>query len=180
MPTDDAFGFAQAGLALITDANTGCTTWQFRERDAAVSPVAGQAKSAAHVCVSASRQGGVGLFAARNFAKGDLLLRERWLVGMPLGDKGCSQCLRVCAFNPAEGAVGVGCTAGCGARYCGPECRATAWAEHHQLLCMATNPAAAAPSVHPFEVFRKHARLAPSAIGQKAEDAQLAARILAM
>ena len=177
----------KAGLTLVTDARSR-TSWVFATATSGEShtesPKTNTQSHTQHrcgICVRRSSGGsGVGLFAARKFAKGEVLLRERWLTGMPLGDcsSSCSSCLRVCAFNPAEGAAGVGCSAGCGVRYCGPACRATAWTQHHQLLCVAAHPTTS--STHPLEVFRKHARLAPSAIHQKAEDALLAARMLAM
>ena len=161
---------ARAGLALVSSARAG-TRWTFATSEDAL-----------HVRPS-PKGGGLGLFAARRFAEGEVVLRERWLLGMPLGQaalaRGCSRCLRICAFNPASGTAGVGCRAGCGAKYCGPRCEDAAWRQQHRLLCTAAKTSAPASSVNALEVFAKHARLAPSTIEQKAEDALLAAEMLA-
>ena len=41
---------------------------------------------------------GIGLYANRNFATGEVLLADHWIVGLPLQQsmaKACEQCLRV-------------------------------------------------------------------------------------
>ena len=178
---------ARAGLRLVEerDCSSGFSTsrWEF---------------TASGVCVHSAPSGGVGVFAARDFAKGELLLQERWLLGAPScetgqqsgeavqltqaarnkNDRACVHCLRVCAFDPDEGTVGACC--GCGARYCTAACRAAAWRRYHRLLCVSVATTGSATSVQPVEVFRKHANLAPAHIQQKPEDVLLAAEMLAM
>jgi hypothetical protein len=84
----------------------------------------------------------------------------------------CDHCLRVCSWSPAGE---IRCA--CGARYCSPACQDNAWRQHHQLLCTAKS--AESGSVHPLDVFAKHARLAPSVLQQKPGDVLLALRMLA-
>lgn len=161
----------RAGLTLLR-TDSGSTSWTF--------VICQPPPAMLHV--RTSKSGGLGLFAAKSFESGELLLRESWLVGMPLAasTRACAHCLRVCSFNPVTGSAGVACHAGCGVKYCSPSCSAAAWKQHHRLLCTAA--AANQPSsgaVNPLDVFRKHARLAPSALQQKAEDVILAAEILA-
>ena len=116
---------------------------------------------------------GFGLFATRAFAQGEVVLSDRWLVGMPTESGiACDHCLRVCSWSPAGE---IRCA--CGARYCSPACQDNAWRQHHQLLCTAKS--AESGSVHPLDVFAKHARLAPSVLQQKPEDVLLALRMLA-
>ena len=117
---------------------------------------------------------GFGLFATRAFAQGEVVLSDRWLIGMPTesGGSACDHCLRVCSWSPAGE---IRCA--CGARYCSPACQDNAWRQHHQLLC--TAKAADSGIVHPLDVFAKHARLAPSVLQQKPEDVLLALRMLA-
>ena len=116
---------------------------------------------------------GFGLFATRAFAQGEVVLSDRWLVGMPTESGiACDHCLRVCSWSPAGE---IRCA--CGARYCSPACQDNAWRQHHQLLCTAKS--AESGSVHPLDVFAKHARLAPSVLQQKPGDVLLALRMLA-
>ena len=147
-----------AGLVLVRGEDSGATQWVF----AAVPALEG---------VRAVRtRCGLGLVTLRPFAAGEVLLKDRWLVGVPMlaaaSSSACEQCLRVCAWSPTD----TGCR-GCRARYCSVGCRDAAWREHHQLLCPAVAPASqAAGSVTPLEVFAKHARLAPAILQQKADE----------
>ena len=168
----DARAATRAGLALVVDPETKRTLWTFAPLQARIR------------VGSSARHGGLGLFATHAIVEGEELLRERWLIGAPLAiseSRGCAHCLRVCAFNPADGKAGVGCNAGCGARYCSPACRDAAWRQYHRLLCVEAqnDDSSKPPAVSPLAVFCKHARLAPSTIGQKPEDVLLAAEILA-
>ena len=155
----------RAGLALNIAAD-GTTRWIFAS-DAAPGVRAGPSRT------------GTGLWAARSFGEGEVVLVEPWLVGVPLQSSAntCEACLRVCAWTPES----YDCPS-CSARYCSTGCRAVAWRKHHCLLCVATaanGMTGATKSTHPLEVFAKHARLAPGVLQQKPEDVLLAARMLA-
>ena len=160
-----------AGLVLMRGEDSGATQWVFAAPAPPGAPLEG---------VRAVRtRCGLGLVTLRPFAAGEVLLKDRWLVGVPIlaaaSSSACEQCLRVCAWSPTD----TGCR-GCRARYCSVGCRDAAWREHHQLLCPAVAPASqAAGGVTPLEVFAKHARLAPAILQQKAEEVLLAARVLA-
>ena len=134
---------AKAGLVLLRSEGSGITQWVFP-------PLEGVRAVQTHC--------GLGLVTTRPFATGEVLLKERWLVGVPMlaARSACDHCLRVCAWSPVDS----GCP-GCRARYCSAGCRDVAWRQHHQLLCPAVTP----PSVTrppggttPIEVFAKHAR----------------------
>ena len=149
-----------AGLCTLVHSTNGATRWEFS------SPNSQPGSSSI----------GRGLFAVRNLAVGDVILREEWLRGRPLQSsigRACEQCLRIL------GDAACNCEKGCGARYCGIACRTAAWRGHHKLLCTSV-PVDGQSQVHPLVVFRKHAKLAPSAIEQKEEEVQLAAEMLAM
>jgi len=151
---------ATAGLTLHEERDGG-TRWQF-------SPVR-----------TVQTRCGTGLCAARAFAKGEVVLADRWLVGVLLeADRSrknaCEHCLRLCAWSPVDHSC-----PGCGARYCSADCRDSAWNLHHRLLCTAVSPTVAAPATQPLDVFRKHARLAPAVLEQKHEEVLLAAQMLA-
>lgn len=159
-----ALAAAAAGLVRVTEHDS-TTSWAFKEVEAsAVRPV--------------KTRCGVGLVATHALRKGDVILADRWLVGIPVsGKKGCEHCLRVCAWSPVDESC-----PGCGARYCGKACRDAAWSEYHCLLCTGSSvggSGSSSSSVHPLEVFAKHARLAPMALQQKPEEVLLAARMLA-
>ena len=122
---------------------------------------------------------GTGLCAARAFAQGEVVLADRWLVGVLLEAgrsrrNACEHCLRVCAWSPVDHSC-----PGCKARYCSAECRDSAWNLHHRLLCTAVPPPTLASATHPLDVFVKHARLAPTVLQQKHEEVLLAAKMLA-
>lgn len=156
-PTAPATQPACSLLTLLSDEGT--TQWAF----------------ASPLLVVRTRSRGRGLLAARAFDEGEVLLADRWLVGVPTGTRrACEQCLRVCAWSPIDESC-----RGCGARYCSAACRDLAWQRHHQLLCPAV-AAGCGGSTHPLDVFAKHAQLAPKVLEQSAEEVVLAARMLAL
>ena len=162
MSTSVSAKASAAGLVLVRGEDSGATQWVFAAPAPPGAPLEG---------VRAVRtRCGLGLVTLRPFAAGEVLLKDRWLVGVPMlaaaSSSACEQCLRVCAWSPTD----TGCR-GCRARYCSVGCRDAAWREHHQLLCPAVAPASqAAGSVTPLEVFAKHARLAPAILQQKADE----------
>lgn len=173
------------GLLHLLQERDGTTRWTFQTEPTHTcdSDSIGTIETGppAGVCARQTVACGVGLYAERPYAVGEVLLSERWLVGMPIGrgSKACDQCLRICSWSPID----TNCSAGCCTRYCSTQCRDTAWRQHHCLLCTARTDGAgpsAQLSVHPLAVFAKHAQMAPSMLQQKPEEVLLAARMLAM
>ena len=165
-----------AGLVLLRGEGSGATQWAFSPLIAP--PVAPPVAPLQEGVRAVRTRCGLGLVTSRPFAAGEVLLKDRWLVGVPMitaaSSSACEQCLRVCAWSPVDS----GCR-GCRARYCSASCRDEAWRQHHQLLCPAVTPQSQPPGgATPLEVFAKHARLAPTALQQKAEEVLLAAHVL--
>ena len=181
---------AAAGLVLQHEA--GATRWAFAAGSAspsrfrmALPAQPDDSTAASGGVIAVETRFGLGLVAARPFAAGEVLLTDRWLVGVRMLDESgraaaaCDHCLRVCSWSPVDHSC-----PGCRTRYCGAACRDAAWRQHHQLLC----PALAASGglygggggAQPLDVFAKHARLAPSVLQQKPEEVLLAARMLAV
>ena len=161
-----------AGLVLQRSEGSGATQWVFAPPGAPPGAPLEGVRAVRTRC-------GLGLVTSRPFAAGEVLLKDRWLVGVPMlaaaSSLACEQCLRVCAWSPTDS----GCR-GCRARYCSIGCRDAAWRQHHRLLCPAVAPPSQPPGgATPLGVFAKHARLAPSVLQQKAEEVLLAARVLA-
>ena len=166
-----------AGLVLLRGEGSGATQWAFSLLIAP--PVAPPVAPLQEGVRAVQTRCGLGLVTSRPFAAGEVLLKDRWLVGVPMitaaSSSACEQCLRVCAWSPVDS----GCR-GCRARYCSASCRDEAWRQHHQLLCPAVTPQSQPPGgATPLEVFAKHARLAPTKLQQKPEEVLLAARVLA-
>ena len=106
-----------AGLVLVRGEDSGATQWVFATGSEGVLSGAPQEG------VRAVRtRCGLGLVTLRPFAAGEVLLKDRWLVGVPMlaaaSSSACEQCLRVCAWSPTD----TGCR-GCRARYCSVGCR---------------------------------------------------------
>ena len=165
-----------AGLVLLRGEGSGATQWAFSPLIAP--PVAPPVAPLQEGVRAVRTRCGLGLVTSRPFAAGEVLLKDRWLVGVPMiaaaSSSACEQCLRVCAWSPVDS----GCR-GCRARYCSASCRDEAWRQHHQLLCPAVTPQSQPPGgATPLEVFAKHARLAPTALQQKPEEVLLAAHVL--